>query len=599
MGMTRIQTGTETRSVVSPLKVDKDWKEKLFHPANNVRLEEPKKARENPDAPIIEDWVSDDEEEVESTPKVEKKIPTATKIESVNNVKPSRRTVRYAEMYRSQRPRGNQRSWNGQKSDQLGCNFVFNNKACFICGDFDHIQYYCPNAYKHMVPRAVLMKTGLKTVKNAKPLSTVRSKSVMAWVPKGNVNFKSFVRAHSQLNDKGFVDSGCSRHMSGNIAHLSDFKDFDGGFVTFGGGANGGRITGKGTIKTDKLDFEDLPDESQILLKIPRQNNMYSFDMKNIVPKDGLTCLVAKATSEESMLWHRRLGHVNFKNSKTCKRLILVLRGSSVYGFAGMRLTLKMTSPLCLLLMHKIQDHDVNSDDCSFWIRGLCSSQKVETTSYSELGFLGAIYERKTTPSDLHNAFFALFLISRRIPKRGVSKSLIDPAWGHRAIGTKWVYRNKKDERGIVVRNKARLVAQGHTQEEDDIIFGSTKKELCEEFEKLMKDKFQMSSMGSSSFTTETHSFWGCRCDVCLHSHDWKSHWLKMQRLMSLLHVLGLGTLRDSPLDVSCFYHQILVNFLAMTRRNKCGCTTQLTEAGICGMPASWLWTSSLIKTNC
>ncbi|GKC14663.1 ribonuclease H-like domain-containing protein [Tanacetum coccineum] len=57
-----------------------------------------------------------------------------------------------------------------------------------------------------------------------------------------------------------------------------------------------------------------LPDESQVLLKIPRQNNMYSFDMKNIVPKDGLTCLVAKATSEESMLWHRRLGHVNFKN---------------------------------------------------------------------------------------------------------------------------------------------------------------------------------------------------------------------------------------------------------------------------------------------
>ncbi|GJW23706.1 zinc finger BED domain-containing protein RICESLEEPER 2-like protein [Tanacetum coccineum] len=57
-----------------------------------------------------------------------------------------------------------------------------------------------------------------------------------------------------------------------------------------------------------------LPNENQILLKIPRQNNMYSFDMKNIVPKDGLTCLVAKATSEESMLWHRRLGHVNFKN---------------------------------------------------------------------------------------------------------------------------------------------------------------------------------------------------------------------------------------------------------------------------------------------
>ncbi|GJT53854.1 putative ribonuclease H-like domain-containing protein [Tanacetum coccineum] len=102
--------------------------------------------------------------------------------------------------------------------------------------------------------------------------------------------------------------------MTGNIAYLSDFKDFDGGYVTFGGGAYGGRITGKGTIKTDNLDFNDLPDENQILLKIPRQDNMYSFDMKNIVPKDSLTCLVAKATSEESMLWHKRLGHINFKN---------------------------------------------------------------------------------------------------------------------------------------------------------------------------------------------------------------------------------------------------------------------------------------------
>ncbi|GJZ07642.1 hypothetical protein Tco_0541435 [Tanacetum coccineum] len=68
-----------------------------------------------------------------------------------------------------------------------------------------------------------------------------------------------------------------------------------------------------------------------------------------------------------------------------------------------------------------------------------------------------------------------------------------------RAISTKWVYRrNKKDEKEIVIRNKARLIAQeeGIDYDEiyvDDIIFGSTKKELCDEFEKLMKDKFQMS----------------------------------------------------------------------------------------------------------
>ncbi|GKF65695.1 hypothetical protein Tco_0192212, partial [Tanacetum coccineum] len=90
------QYKTDSSLVKSPLKVDKDWKEKFFCPANQVREEEPKKARENNNAPIIEDWVSDDEEEVEPIPKVEKKtvIPTATKKEFVKPVKPIRRSVR-------------------------------------------------------------------------------------------------------------------------------------------------------------------------------------------------------------------------------------------------------------------------------------------------------------------------------------------------------------------------------------------------------------------------------------------------------------------------------------------------------------------------
>nr|GEZ89334.1 hypothetical protein [Tanacetum cinerariifolium] len=50
-----------------------------------------------------------------------------------------------------------------------------------------------------------------------------------------------------------------------------------------------------------------LADESQVLLKVPRKNNMYSFDMKNIVPKKDLTCLLAKATNDESILWHKIL----------------------------------------------------------------------------------------------------------------------------------------------------------------------------------------------------------------------------------------------------------------------------------------------------
>nr|GEU76546.1 putative ribonuclease H-like domain-containing protein [Tanacetum cinerariifolium] len=55
-----------------------------------------------------------------------------------------------------------------------------------------------------------------------------------------------------------------------------------------------------------------LTDESQVLLRVLRKNNMCSVDLKNIVPK-GLTCLFAKAACDESKLWHRRLVHLNFK----------------------------------------------------------------------------------------------------------------------------------------------------------------------------------------------------------------------------------------------------------------------------------------------
>ncbi|GKF41057.1 ribonuclease H-like domain-containing protein, partial [Tanacetum coccineum] len=49
-------------------------------------------------------------------------------------------------------------------------------------------------------------------------------------------------------------------------------------------------------------------------LRAPRKNDVYSLDLKNIIPFGGVTCLVVKATKDEAVLWHRRLGHVNFKN---------------------------------------------------------------------------------------------------------------------------------------------------------------------------------------------------------------------------------------------------------------------------------------------
>ncbi|GKF89427.1 hypothetical protein Tco_0263390, partial [Tanacetum coccineum] len=91
---------------------------------------------------------------------------------------------------------------------------------------------------------------------------------------------------HPQKEDQGYVDSGCSRHMTGNMSYLLNFKEFDGGYVTFGGG----RITGKGTLKNGKLDFKDVYFVKEL------QFNLFSVlqmcDKKNNVLFTGTRCFV-------------------------------------------------------------------------------------------------------------------------------------------------------------------------------------------------------------------------------------------------------------------------------------------------------------------
>ncbi|GKB57872.1 ribonuclease H-like domain-containing protein [Tanacetum coccineum] len=96
--------------------------------------------RESPDAPLVEELVLND--------KLEKKtiFPTIVKIEFVRpkqQEKLVRKPVKYAKIYRLQGPRGNKRNWNNQKSQQLGSDFVMYNKACFVCGSFDHVLANC------------------------------------------------------------------------------------------------------------------------------------------------------------------------------------------------------------------------------------------------------------------------------------------------------------------------------------------------------------------------------------------------------------------------------------------------------------------------
>ncbi|GJU35066.1 putative ribonuclease H-like domain-containing protein [Tanacetum coccineum] len=292
--------------------------------------EKPKAVRKNNGALIIEDWMSDSEEEDVPQAKIEKKT-----------VKPSFAKIKFI------------------KSKEQRVNTVSGKNV---------------NTAR---PKAVVNAARPKAVLNAvkgNQVNAVKALACWVWKPKTKGN------PQQDLQEKGVIDSGCSRHMTGNMSYLTDFEEIDGGYVAFGGNPKGGKITGKGIIKTGNLDFKNvyfvrelkfnlfsvlqicdkknsvlfndtecivlspnfkLTDESHVLLKVPRKNNMYSVDLKNIIPKGDLTCLFGKATSDESKLWHKRLGHINFK---TMNKLV---KGNLVRGLPSKLFEIHQTCVAC------------------------------------------------------------------------------------------------------------------------------------------------------------------------------------------------------------------------------------------------------------
>ncbi|GJR93413.1 ribonuclease H-like domain-containing protein [Tanacetum coccineum] len=680
------------------------------------------------DAPIIEEYESDSEDECVSIPTKQQETPSFAN----KQVKTPRENVK-SQFTHSQK----------SKVDKKDLGYGFAVRACFVCGSLNHLIRDCDfhekrmarkaelnngwnnvkrvNKQNQFVPSAVLTRTGIIPVNTAKAsstktFSTARQsfnrqtvltstamkvntvKPIVNRVKPANVFHKTHSSSsrpfkkttvlrtdfsnqklntakvnevstvggqretadypHRALKNKGIVDSGCSRHMTGNKAYLAEFQDFNGGPVAFGGSK--GYITGKGKIKTGKLDFEDvcfvkelqhfnlfsvsqmcdkknkvlftdseclvlspefkLPDENQVLLKIPRQNNMYSFNLENIVPSGGLACLIAKATTDESNKWHRRLGHVNFKNlnklvkgkpwdskkegesaqdcfvlpiwtsysstitpnlkidakiegpreeeqvfldelerlkrqekeayeeakalrkkfTQDTKNLIIqagAAKASSTNIFSTVSTPAKASStnlvnnvsiPVSTVGPHEglslsdptnpeqddseippLEDIYQNSSDGIFTtssyddegtvadfinleivvnISSIPTSRiisshpsalilrdptsavqtrsKVNHSSGAHAFVSYVQKQRRNNHKDFQHCLFACFLSQNESKK--ISEALEDENLPYRkkAIGTKWVYQNKKDERGVVVRNKARLVAQGHRQEE-------------------------------------------------------------------------------------------------------------------------------------
>nr|GFB52752.1 retrovirus-related Pol polyprotein from transposon TNT 1-94 [Tanacetum cinerariifolium] len=72
-----------------------------------------------------------------------------------------------------------------------------------------------------------------------------------------NYDIMAFSSSSSSSDIEGVIDSGCSRHMTRNMSYLFEFEEHNGGYVALGGNPKGGKIFGKGKIKTGKLDFDD------------------------------------------------------------------------------------------------------------------------------------------------------------------------------------------------------------------------------------------------------------------------------------------------------------------------------------------------------
>ncbi|GJR32699.1 hypothetical protein Tco_1108931 [Tanacetum coccineum] len=277
------------------------------------------------------------------------------------------------------------------------------------------------------------------------------------------------------LNDKGFVDSRCSRHMSGNIAHLSDFKEFD-------GGANGGRITGKVPKATSKESLLCIGGFSHVNFKI----------ITKLCSKKILSSMATAAPPPPPT--HHQLIH----DHRTRQLIMVVDRVSTAVLEVNTATPNDLVGPSPTSEDTQVEDQEIKLGNISpFYavsstphtrihkdhpiehvigdVQSSVQTRRMKT-SHSEKGFLSAIYEEKTH-QDLHTCLFAFdhFLTGLCLLSGFMVYQMDCPS----TSGSEKHYMGLPSSTLTAVPLRC-------------IIFGSTRRNYCDEFEKLMKDKFQI-----------------------------------------------------------------------------------------------------------
>nr|GFC30679.1 hypothetical protein [Tanacetum cinerariifolium] len=196
------------------------------HPAFTIQLSsiKPEQALSHtnrPIAPIIEEWVSDSEDESET--KAPQIIPSF--VQSSEQVKSPMHSIQYV---KTSIPAATPKSASPKPASSGKRR---NRKSCIMCKSLDHLIKDC-DYHAKKIAQPTTRNHAHRVLTQSKPVSTIVVRPVSADVP--------------QIKDKGVIDSGCSRHMTRNMFYLSDFEELNSGYVAFGGNPKGGKISGKG-----------------------------------------------------------------------------------------------------------------------------------------------------------------------------------------------------------------------------------------------------------------------------------------------------------------------------------------------------------------
>nr|GEV02879.1 hypothetical protein [Tanacetum cinerariifolium] len=305
------------------------------HPAFNVELSPTKPDNDfshtHSSAPIIEDWVSDSEDESET--KIPQNVPSFIQpTEQVKSPRPSVPHVETSILTANPKTSITKPTSNGTRR---------NRKACFMYKSLDHLIKDYDYQKRKWLHHSVLTQFKLVLINVVRPVSTDvpkinvtrprlakpivtkpnlpprrhinRSQTPKSSTfppkvttdkapkeiqvsnglgPKEKLAILFLVQGNPQhaLTDKGVIDNGCSRHMTWNMSCLSDFKELNGEYVAFSGNPKGGKISEKGKIKTRKLDFDDVYFVKELKFNLFSVSQMC--DKKNSVLFTDNECLV-------------------------------------------------------------------------------------------------------------------------------------------------------------------------------------------------------------------------------------------------------------------------------------------------------------------